>query len=326
MGMKKIALLFILLFTALGIVACQSNGEPDENLPLSIRMSEDVYEIDESFIQFPQFESPTGISFFSNSIVVADSGKSCLFVFDTDGKYVKTIGSIGMGPLQFFSPTGVYARGDLLYVVDARNNRVQILDEQFEYVNAYALEPIDSEMSYRDIVVDNDGMMYVSSEYGPAKYAHIYRIDPQTCVQYQIGNDIIGSVAITHDNAVLFANSLEISHEKGSTIARSGENYLYTVSSNKVNIVATLPYKYEPQDFLCKEGNLYMIGFGHAAIDKFTLDGTYIETMYQFQRQDQVYEFHTIVYDAQDEYFLISSPNYAKVFCVRLSAVKESAI
>ena len=44
-----------------------------------------------------------------------------------------------------------------------------------------------------------------------------------------------------------------------------------------------LPYKYGPADFIVEGNDLYVLSCAWARLDHFTLDGTYIETLFQFE-------------------------------------------
>lgn len=323
--MKKLLLASLVLCLVIVLAGCSASRNAKHSTNFEMRSSEKTYKIDESVFQSAEFREPAGIAFVSEQVIIADSGSNCLFVFDENGEYSKKIGSIGKGPLQFFSPTSICYQDGLLYVLDARNNRIQVLDDQFSYARSFELTPIDSEISYKDIVVGYDGDIYVTSAYSVKQYAHIYRIDTKTETQYQIGTDVIGSLTITDSGTLLFANSYEITHEKGSTVAKSGSNYLYDIKDNKLHMIAELPYKYATQDFLHSGENLYALSLGYASLDKFSLDGDYIETLYEFPDVPEgVLQFNCLVYQENEDYFLASSPTTSKVYCIRSADVKRS--
>jgi DNA-binding beta-propeller fold protein YncE len=73
---------------------------------------------------------PSGIAYLaaSQEIVVADTGDHNLKVFGTSGKYLRTVGSRGVGPGQFNFPTHLWSDQDGgLFVSDTLNYRIQIL-------------------------------------------------------------------------------------------------------------------------------------------------------------------------------------------------------
>ena len=61
-----------------------------------------------------------------------------LVVLKPDGTFVRSVGSMGSGPLQFMGPHALAfdSRGRL-FVADRSNNRVQILDENLQFVDEW---------------------------------------------------------------------------------------------------------------------------------------------------------------------------------------------
>jgi len=59
-----------------------------------------------------------------------------LVVITPDGEFVREVGKMGAGPGEFMGPHALaYGVDGLLYVADRSNNRVQILDENLEFVD-----------------------------------------------------------------------------------------------------------------------------------------------------------------------------------------------
>ena len=72
--------------------------------------------------------NPSGIAIHdSGDIYVACWNEDCIRVFDQGGHEKRTIGSIGSGDGQFNKPYGISIKGDVLYVADCGNNRIQKL-------------------------------------------------------------------------------------------------------------------------------------------------------------------------------------------------------
>jgi DNA-binding beta-propeller fold protein YncE len=86
--------------------------------------------------KFGNFNMPWGIAIspLSNEIYIVDSGNHSLQVYDGDGNFLRSIGVLGNGDLQFRSPRGIAFDGaGRIYIADALNDRIQILaaDESF---------------------------------------------------------------------------------------------------------------------------------------------------------------------------------------------------
>ena len=71
---------------------------------------------------FGTSSQPWGVAVDDNGdVYVFDNGHHCVYVFNHQGTMICTIGtagSSGSGDGQFYNPTGIAIRGDVLYVAD----------------------------------------------------------------------------------------------------------------------------------------------------------------------------------------------------------------
>src|SRR5208282_6396994 len=76
------------------------------------------------------FKRPTGIAVDSAAqrIYITDTLRNKIYVMDMQGSVLSTIGKPGTGKGEFFYPTELRLNGAELFVVDAMNFRVQVLD------------------------------------------------------------------------------------------------------------------------------------------------------------------------------------------------------
>ena len=93
---------------------------------------------DEDYVFHKPYDVKVGAD---GKIFVLDWGDSTFKIYDSGGKYVRTIGGRGQGPgeferLLYFS---VGSDGNV-YVMDSMNHRVAILDEQGEYIAGFRIE------------------------------------------------------------------------------------------------------------------------------------------------------------------------------------------
>ena len=69
--------------------------------------------------------------------IYVGSWANCIYVFDQKGQLKNTIGSEGNGDGQFCYPFGIAIKGDVLYVADYGNHRVQKLTSKGEFLHQF---------------------------------------------------------------------------------------------------------------------------------------------------------------------------------------------
>ena len=74
---------------------------------------------------------------YDNGNIYVGSNAHCIYVFDQTGQLKNTIGSSGSGDGQFFYPRGISIKGDVLYVADSYNYRVQKLTSSGKFLHKF---------------------------------------------------------------------------------------------------------------------------------------------------------------------------------------------
>ena len=77
---------------------------------------------------------PHCVAIHDNGDIYVGSSASCIYVFDQTGQLKNTIGSGGSGDGQFSKPYGITIKGDVLYVADYGNHRIQKLTSRGEFL------------------------------------------------------------------------------------------------------------------------------------------------------------------------------------------------
>jgi DNA-binding beta-propeller fold protein YncE len=102
-------------------------------------------------------------------IYIADSGNHRILVFDFQGKLLKIIGSKGQGPAEFSNPSGLFILEDGgLAVADVDNNRIQIFDKVWEFV-----ESINTKSVQVADMIFKDNKIYTISMFGSSQYGRL---------------------------------------------------------------------------------------------------------------------------------------------------------
>lgn len=107
------------------------------------------------------FNHPADIAVTGDGdIYIADGyANSSVHRFKSDGAYVKSWGSWGVGPGQFSVPHGIWVHKDRVYVCDRENHRVQIFDTNGGYISEWLgfFHPMD-------IYIDSEETVYVTDQ------------------------------------------------------------------------------------------------------------------------------------------------------------------
>ena len=83
-----------------------------------------------------QFSYPQGVAIDAGgNLLVVDNSNHRIQQFSSTGKHLKTIGTLGIGPLQFQCPVGiaVHPHTHKVYVVEYGNSRIQVLNSDLTY-------------------------------------------------------------------------------------------------------------------------------------------------------------------------------------------------
>ncbi|KAL5496820.1 hypothetical protein EMCRGX_G013182 [Ephydatia muelleri] len=90
--------------------------------------------------QVIQCNWPSCVAIHDNGHICVGSNDNCIYVFDQTGQLKNTIGSSGSGDGQFSHPWGISIKGDVLYVADSGNHRVQKLTSSGKFLHKFGQE------------------------------------------------------------------------------------------------------------------------------------------------------------------------------------------
>lgn len=205
---------------------------------------------------------PAGICTSNEFIYVCDTTNNCIVKLNNKLEKVNTFGTLGMEDGNFSCPLDITFEGDNFYVLDSDNNRVQKFSSNFEFIEAYYLEPLSSEQGfgqYLSIAVDKNEIIYVSVLSPDENDAHIYYFEDNRWKSF--GKNKVGYLCDV-DNEIYFANMLEFSFEKDKTIIESGKNILYRIKENKLDPIVEFEDKYVPVALTSWNNKIFLISAG----------------------------------------------------------------
>ena len=111
---------------------------------------------------------PRHIAFSSNGDMFVTSGYThTIHVYDKHGQKKREIGKRGKGTLEFNCPYGIAITGDVLYVADSDNYRIQKLSTDGEFLSMFGTRGSgDGKLNYpTGLTLGPDGMVYISDRY-----------------------------------------------------------------------------------------------------------------------------------------------------------------
>lgn len=228
---------------------------------------------------------PTSLHWIKDSLYITDTDNERIVISDKDGKLIRTVGETGNGPLQFIKPTGITkdARGNI-YVVDAGNNRVQVLDNKDNFLKEYVVKefPYLPDVSYLNDITVHNGTIFLTTQTMDQAWATVISITEDGKTQL-IGKEIAGHIVRAEDKVQFVSEGEYVEYEDGKSF-ESGRNYMINIlPDNQLGEVHELPYKYTAGDIQSHNQELYMFSKTYLTLDRFDLEGNYVSSSYRFR-------------------------------------------
>lgn len=262
-----------------------------------------------------ELRSPTGVLCRENDVIICDMQRDCLLVFDYQGNLLKTIGNTGNGELEFMCPMALDSFESNIYILDGRNNRVQVLNSNFEYIESVSINKYDADSNffYSDMVVGNSGEIYISGQSLDESYIFCY--DKGNSTPIRIGNNFCGSLA--KGNGHIYAiniGSLYITEDEKDGIGlTNGRNYLFEVKDMKIEKICELPYGLYIRDFIIEDEKIICTSASLSQLLVFDLKGNIIKSLGKINEERVLY--YSCVASTDDSRFIVTD-SYNNEICV----------
>lgn len=94
---------------------------------------EKIWEIGNDTEGYTFFEPRSAAIADNGDVFISDAKGHCVSKYDKNGRLVKRVGKNGQGPGDFNLPSGIQLVNDELYVHDAMNQRIVVLDRQLNF-------------------------------------------------------------------------------------------------------------------------------------------------------------------------------------------------
>ena len=311
--MKKLKILLVLLLLSLMLTGCGTNSKGNT---ITVELKEDgktalipiidenqaeerskkaqqyTFEVHTSDLKADSIDLsqlgisiPEGIVTSEEKIVVADSGSDCLYAIDFQGENTSKIGEIGSGECEFLDPTGLaYTRG-YYYVVDSGNDRIEILDKDFGYVDQLHLPDVkfSPEDHFTSIAIDENDGIYVCGTF--AKNSGIYYKSQEEQEFRRIGIGFYGS--LFEDNGTVYAmnqGNIFINDKEDTFGICGGDNSLWRIEGAELENLCTLPVGRAPESFVVSGDKVTFLSSYEMGILTFDItSGSYLSTPYMYR-------------------------------------------
>ena len=141
------------------------DGQHVQNSPndLDVRPKRDYHTLCNAQ-QVIQCHWPRCVAIHDNGDIYVGSDDGCIYVFDQTGQRKNTIGSSGRGYGQFSSPFSISIKGDVLYVADTDNHRVQKLTSSGKFLHKFGQQGSDQGQFNKPmaVIIDANNKLIVS--------------------------------------------------------------------------------------------------------------------------------------------------------------------
>ena len=141
------------------------DGQHIQNSPsdLDVRPKRDYHTLCNAQ-QVIQCNGPRCVAIHDNGDIYVGSSDGCIYVFDQTGQQKNTIGRRGSGDGQFSFPSGISIKGDVLYVADTDNHRVQKLTSSGKFLHKFGQQGSDQGQFNRPVavIIDANNKLIVS--------------------------------------------------------------------------------------------------------------------------------------------------------------------
>ena len=228
---------------------------------------------------------PAGIAICDEGLLISDAGNNCLYLTDRNGVVERTIGEVGNAEGEYLYPTGLAQWEDMLFVIDSGNERIVILDSEYNFKNQIQLPDVkfNPDDRFTDIAIDHEGNIYVCGTF--TKNSGIYYKEPGSNEFKRTAKGFYGCL-FEKDGSVyaLSYGNIFIDREGHSFGVRGGDNRLWEIKVDEANEICALPVCLAPESFVIanEEEVTVMSSYEMGILTYDIKDGSYLKTEYKY--------------------------------------------
>ena len=189
----------------------------------------------------------------NGDVYVVDYGYQCVYVFNQQGTIIRTIGtagSNGSGDGQFYNPAGIAIRGDVLYIADQNNHRIQKMSTSGKFISKFGSNGTGAGQlnTPRGICLDIEGRVFISENSN--NRVSVFEADG-TFAYHIIGN-MSNPWGLTFDPS---GNLHVVNYGSGTVAIFSPDGKSITAYSSQVNNPAGIAIDEEGYSFIMEYYN-----------------------------------------------------------------------
>lgn len=245
-----------------------------------------------------------------DKIIATDPENDCILTIDKKSGKIETSGQTGSGNEDYINPRGIWVYNDLIYIVDAGNARIKILDLQLNYqreIDLSSLTVAHPSDYLNDIAVDDNGNIYITvAAYYRESDGKLYFIENGSN-EITVIMDKCTGVVTSYGGKAYFANSLEYVDNFGV----SGNHYIYEMENGKITSSYMLPYEYTPMGIYADNDGIYCSSASCREISRVDLNSMqmtrlYFEHIKLSENKTEYKEYGSLISDGEAIYLIES--------------------
>lgn len=299
---KKIALCIVPLLLCACTVGSEYDKQYDEEkskeLPIFLSsdldnkmQSLDKFEINlikgykTKKIKIDEVGKINGILCRKDDILISDEKNDRLVKINYQGDFIDEIGRKGDGELEFTRPSKIKEYNNKVYVLDAGNYRVKVLDENLKYIDDIKVDignnlKKDNEYLLTYMDVNKQGIYLNGLSYNENDRVIYYDFDTNQISN--LGDNFFGPI-ISYEDKIYAINKFVKSYKKDDDIIeyRTGTNSLFFIDGDDLTFrnECELPIGMCISDFIFFDDKIIAISESFCSVNIFSKNGKYIGTI-----------------------------------------------
>lgn len=242
----------------------------------------------------------------AEDMLAVDTSGNRILRLNYEGEIIETIGNTGNGAGEFLNPTEIAVYEDKLYILDAGNLRIQVMNQNFEVENIISLEGLGTYSIgelYDSLAVVNENMIFLTTSYD----YKIYLIKNQK--EMIVLEDNFCGTCTAENGKAYFAQSMILTDSMGNAV--SGKVFYAEYDEKESLVKNQLPYHNTPLDIVISGEDMFVINGSYRAVERCDLNGDYNSTIYKFLKSinDRIMNFTELSMDENDNFYVYDRYN-----------------